>query len=51
MVKVGDLVRFSLDGNVWLVIKIDWSGAAELTRAGLRHWAMQRQMEVVNAAR
>ena len=51
MMKVGDLVRFSLDGNIWLVIGIDWSGAAELLRGGVRHWAMRRQVEVISEAR
>ena len=47
--KPGDLVK--VDGNIWLVIKIDWSGAAELLRGGARCWAMRRQMEVISEAR
>jgi len=47
--KPGDLVR--VDGNVWLIIKIDWSGAAELLRGEERCWAMRRQMELINENR
>ena len=47
--KVGDLVR--VDEKVWLVIHIDWSGAAELLRGEERCWAMRRQVEVISESR
>ena len=50
-IQVGDLVRFSQDGNVWLVIHLDWSGAFELLRGGVRHWAMRRQVEIISETR
>tara|TARA_Y100000310_G_scaffold308577_1_gene351842 strand:- start:95 stop:259 length:165 start_codon:yes stop_codon:yes gene_type:complete len=49
--QIGDLVRFSQDGNIWLVIQVDWSGAAELLRGSVRHWAMRGQVEVISESR
>jgi len=48
-IQIGDLVR--VDGNIWLVIHLDWSGAAELLRGERKCWAMQRQMELISASR
>jgi hypothetical protein len=50
-IQVGDLVRFSQDGSIWLVIHMDWSGAAMLLRGERKCWAMQRQMEVISESR
>ena len=48
-IQIGDLVR--VDENIWLVIQIDWSGAAELLRGDAKCWAMQSQMELISASR
>jgi len=51
MMKVGDLVKHTYDATVWMVAKIDWSGALLLAWGDTQRWAMAHSVEVVNAAR
>ena len=47
--KIGDLVKYA--GNVWLIIKIDWSGAIELLCGDDRCWALEGNVEVISENR
>ena len=49
--KPGDLVKHTYDATVWMVAKIDWSGALLLAWGDTQRWAMVHSVEALNETR
>ena len=49
--NIGDLVMHTYDATVWMIAKIDWSGALLLSWGGNERWAMADSVELINENR